>query len=451
MKKVFILLSFVMMIPVFILGADVTAEETPDEIKLADKAVTAKYNLTVVNSMLPRINELLVQFSNDTNTDLDKEAILIEINSLIEHINWIYDTSIYGDKLFSNQDYDNIAIGKNKISFNLSKLSSDFPEKVVGATEQVKNAISNLGKTINSDLNEVNTVIESLQKNNIFGHNHSDFAYEQAQTLIKYVQTEESNLSEVHSILQRQNELLVKLANTTFSEYDFEAIKKEYTALNDESKRLIDAYLEDKTYPLNNKETIIKGIDEEFIKFTNKELTIDNVTQLIDELKEMLILISLTRSNLGAIQNTAEHYYYEQDVRYLGKLTITKKLSNTKGDCYVGVFDEDNKLIQVFKVELKDGSETFNLYLPIFDDKVTYIIRETDKDGNDIEESNLLFDRKEIIFTPSNLHENITITEKLVENPEMGIGNILIIVAIGILTLVLVYFYFRRYNRFSDL
>lgn len=426
-------------------------EKTPDEIKLADKAATAKYNLSVMYTMLARVNELLIQLQNSTYNDFDKESILIEINSLIDHVNWIYDTTIFNDKLFSNQKYDNIVLGSNKVSLDLKKLNSSFPKKITGVSDEIQASILKQMEIITNDLNAVAPIIEVLEKNNIFGHNHSDFIYEQAQSLIKRVSDEEGQLNDVHGMLQRQKELLIRLANHSFESPDFESIKEEYAELNKEHQRIISSFLSDETWYLNNKETIIKKIDDLFVSFTNKELTTDNVNELNDEVDKMIRVISLQRTHLGSIQNTAEHYFQDKDIRFIGEITITKKISNNEGDCYVGVFDEKGNLIRILKVDLKDGSETFTIYLPIFDDKITYIIRETDKDGNEKKESNLLLDRTEIIFTANNLHENVVITDRVVENPETGVYSAIVIGMIGILTMLLVYFCFRRYNRFNRL
>ncbi len=426
-------------------------EEISDEIKFADKATTARYNLLVMNIMLARVNELLPRLSNSNDSDTDKESLLLEINSLIDHVNWIYDTNIFGDKLFSNQKNNSILVGFNEIILNLNPLNSTFPKKVEDGSKEVQESILKQMKIIADDLKIVATVIEELEKNNIFGHNHSDFIYEQAESLIKRVSDEEYQLSDVHEILQRQKELLVRLANHPFELNDFESIKKEYIQLNEEHQRIISSYLSDETWYLNNKETIINEIDDVFVGFTNKELTTDNINELNDELDKMITLISLHRAYLGAIHNTAECYSFDSDKRFIGNLTITKKTANNEDDCYIGIFDEKNNLINIFKVSLKYGSETFTINLPIFDDKIIYSIHETDEDGNELKESNLLLDRTEIIFTINRLHENVVITDRIVENPEMGVYSIFVIGMVIILTMILVYFYFRGYNRFSRL
>lgn len=418
-----------------------------NDIKFADKTLTAKYNLSVMSTMLARVNELLQKMLNDTNTDFDKKNALIEVNSLISHVNLIYNTDIFDDKLFSSQDYDCIMLDSNKVCLNLKTLDSTFPKNITDSSTEIINMILKQTEIVENDLNNVNSVANYLENNKIYGHNYSDFIYDQAQTLIKYVQEKEGLLTEVHSILQRQNELLTKLSNGTYESADFEAVRKEYIQLNEEHKRIVENLLSDKMFLLNNKETIVPKIDDSFINFINMDLSVDNVSQMIDNLKKMIVLVSTHRSILGAIQNTAEHYILSADTRFFGELTISKKNVNSDGVCFVGVFDENNNLINVFKTDLKTDNEVFTIYLPILDDTVTYSICETDEKGNKKSDSNLLLDKSEIVFSPDNLHEKLVITDKIYENPKTGIYGVLIVGIIYIIVVSVLYLSVKWNNK----
>lgn len=418
-----------------------------NDIKFADKTLTAKYNLSVMSTMLARVSELLQKMSNGTNTDFDKEATLIEVNSLINHINLIYNTNIFSDKLFSKQDYDCIMLDSNKVCLNLKSLESTFPKNITDGSTEVVNMVLKQIEIVENDLNNVNSVANYLENNKIYGHNYSDFIYDQAQTLINYVQEKEGLLTEVHSVLQRQNELLAKLLNGTYESADFEAVKKEYIQLNDEHKRIVTNLLSDKMFLLNNKETIVPRIDDSFINFINMDLSVDNASQMIDNLKNMIVLVSRNRSILGAIQNTAEHYILSADTRFFGELTISKKNVNSDGVCFVGVFDENNNLINVFKTDLKTDDEVFTIYLPILDDAVTYSICETDEKGNKKSNSNLLLDKSKIVFSPDNLHEKLVITDKIYENPKTGIYGVLIVGIIYIIVVSILYLSVKWNNK----
>lgn len=418
-----------------------------NDIKFADKTLTAKYNLSVMSTMLARVNELLQKMLNDTNTDFDKKNALIEVNSLISHVNLIYNTDIFDDKLFSSQDYDCIMLDSNKVCLNLKTLDSTFPKNITDSSTEIINMILKQTEIVENDLNNVNSVANYLENNKIYGHNYSDFIYDQAQTLIKYVQEKEGLLTEVHSILQRQNELLTKLSNGTYESADFEAVRKEYIQLNEEHKRIVENLLSDKMFLLNNKETIVPKIDDSFINFINMDLSVDNVSQMIDNVKSMLVLLSTHRSILGSIQNTAEHYILSADTRFFGELTISKKNVNSDGVCFVGVFDENNNLINVFKTDLKTDNEVFTIYLPILDDTVTYSICETDEKGNKKSDSNLLLDKSEIVFSPDNLHEKLVITDKIYENPKTGIYGVLIVGIIYIIVVSVLYLSVKWNNK----
>ncbi len=418
-----------------------------NDIKFADKTLTAKYNLSVMSTMLARVNELLQKMLNDTNTDFDKKNALIEVNSLISHVNLIYNTDIFDDKLFSSQDYDCIMLDSNKVCLNLKTLDSTFPKNITDSSTEIINMILKQTEIVENDLNNVNSVANYLENNKIYGHNYSDFIYDQAQTLIKYVQEKEGLLTEVHSILQRQNELLTKLSNGTYESADFEAVRKEYIQLNEEHKRIVENLLSDKMFLLNNKETIVPKIDDSFINFINMDLSVDNVSQMIDNVKSMLVLLSTHRPILGSIQNTAEHYILSADTRFFGELTISKKNVNSDGVCFVGVFDENNNLINVFKTDLKTDNEVFTIYLPILDDTVTYSICETDEKGNKKSDSNLLLDKSEIVFSPDNLHEKLVITDKIYENPKTGIYGVLIVGIIYIIVVSVLYLSVKWNNK----
>lgn len=418
-----------------------------NDIKFADKTLTAKYNLSVMSTMLARVSELLQKMLNDTNTDFDKKNALIEVNSLISHVNLIYNTDILDDKLFSSQDYDCIMLDSNKVCLNLKTLDSTFPKNITDSSTEIINMILKQTEIVENDLNNVNSVANYLENNKIYGHNYSDFIYDQAQTLIKYVQEKEGLLTEVHSILQRQNELLTKLSNGTYESADFEAVRKEYIQLNEEHKRIVENLLSDKMFLLNNKETIVPKIDDSFINFINMDLSVDNVSQMIDNVKSMLVLLSTHRSILGSIQNTAEHYILSADTRFFGELTISKKNVNSDGVCFVGVFDENNNLINVFKTDLKTDNEVFTIYLPILDDTVTYSICETDEKGNKKSDSNLLLDKSEIVFSPDNLHEKLVITDKIYENPKTGIYGVLIVGIIYIIVVSVLYLSVKWNNK----
>ena len=149
-----------------------------------------------------------------------------------------------------------------------------------------------------------------------------DRASTNAQDGVSAVQTAEGALSEVHSMLQRMNELAVQAANGTNSSKDIEAISNEVTALKEEMDRIAD------TTDFNGKKMLAgSGVDifvgyttatQNSISIEGKDLkdkvsTIGAFTTSSDA-KDMLANISTAieeissmRSDFGAVQNRLEH------------------------------------------------------------------------------------------------------------------------------------------------
>ena len=154
-----------------------------------------------------------------------------------------------------------------------------------------------------------------------------------AQDGISCVQTAEGALTEVHSMLQRMNELAVKAANGTNTSADRLAIQKEVSALSSEISRVAQSTqfntlnllngsfsggktLQVGTANVSQQRITIKisamdastlgvkagdatkGVD--LTTQTNAQTSISHITQAIAK-------VSAQRSDLGAVQNRLEH------------------------------------------------------------------------------------------------------------------------------------------------
>ena len=170
--------------------------------------------------------------------------------------------------------------------------------------------------------------------------NGLDRASTNAQDGISAVQTAEGALTEVHSMLQRMNELAVQSANGTNSADDRKAIQDEITQLVDEIDRVSETTKFNETYLLNNnKGAGVKGetgtldfslhvgadatsnnrITVKITAMTAKSIGVDglrNADKLINEgkataaintISEAIKKVSAQRSALGAVQNRLEH------------------------------------------------------------------------------------------------------------------------------------------------
>ncbi len=150
-----------------------------------------------------------------------------------------------------------------------------------------------------------------------------DRASTNAQDGVSAVQTAEGALTEVHSMLQRINELAVQGANGTNSTKDFEAINSEVQALKTEISRI------GSTTDFNGKKLLKGSKVNIFVGYnsgTMNRITISgtklssNVASLIVSVTstksaETLITkvtsaiqrVSTARSKFGAVQNRLEH------------------------------------------------------------------------------------------------------------------------------------------------
>ena len=151
-----------------------------------------------------------------------------------------------------------------------------------------------------------------------------DKASTNAQDGISAIQTAEGALNEVHSILQRMNELSTQAANDTNTDTDRTAIADEISALSDEIDRiqtttqfntmnLLDGTFKDKKLQVGalKDQTIDINIDD----MSAVTLGVDaldvtdntNAGTSMEAVQDAIETVSTQRSKLGAIQNRLEH------------------------------------------------------------------------------------------------------------------------------------------------
>ena len=146
-----------------------------------------------------------------------------------------------------------------------------------------------------------------------------------AQDGVSCVQTAEGALSEVHSMLQRMNELAVKAANGTNTSADRLAIQKEVSALTTEISRVAEStefntlnllkgsFNYDVQVGAANKAA--QRINIKIDKMNASGLgvgninvgTLDGARSAISAITQAIAKVSAQRSDLGAIQNRLEH------------------------------------------------------------------------------------------------------------------------------------------------
>jgi flagellin len=148
-----------------------------------------------------------------------------------------------------------------------------------------------------------------------------------AQDGVSCVQTAEGALAEVHSMLQRMNELAVKAANGTNTSADRLAIQKEVSALTSEITRVAQSTQFNTLNLLNGsfsagkklqvgtanvdaqRITIkISAMDASTLNVKTVDLSTESGAQkAITAITQAIARVSAQRSDLGAVQNRLEH------------------------------------------------------------------------------------------------------------------------------------------------
>ncbi len=126
---------------------------------------------------------------------------------------------------------------------------------------------------------------------------------------IYYIQLMEEQLSEMHSILQRENELAVMSSNGTNTDSDRESIKKEMLEHISEIEKLynyeyLNAYILHENNSLTGK-YVVRNVSTSGLKLD--QLTYSDYKKDIDIIHEAIRTINYFRSYLGAEQNAYEH------------------------------------------------------------------------------------------------------------------------------------------------
>ncbi len=149
-----------------------------------------------------------------------------------------------------------------------------------------------------------------------------DRASTNAQDGVSAVQTAEGALTEVHSMLQRINELAVQGANGTNSTKDFEAINSEVQALKTEISRIgtttdfngkkmlngssvsiFVGYNAGSANRIKISGTQLSGVANKISAVNDK----DSAGTLITNVTSAIQMVSTARSKFGAVQNRLEH------------------------------------------------------------------------------------------------------------------------------------------------
>ena len=201
-----------------------------------------------------------------------------------------------------------------------------------------------------------------------------------AQDGVSCVQTAEGALSEVHSMLQRMNELAVKAANGTNTSADRKAIQFEVSALICEIDRVKQSTqfntlnLLDGTFATSKNITVQVGaadkneqrIQIKIASISTGKLGIKNVKvdtlegarSAISMVTQAIAKVSSIRSGLGAIQNRLEHTIQNLDNVVENTTAAESQIRDTDMAATMVEYTKNNILLQAGQAMLAQANQS---------------------------------------------------------------------------------------------
>ena len=195
-----------------------------------------------------------------------------------------------------------------------------------------------------------------------------------AQDGISLIQTAEGALNEVHSMLQRMNELATQAANDTNASVDRTAIESEMTALVTEINRigtdtefnnmkLFDGNF-DKNLQVGAKAGQVIGVAID--KISSDELGLDALDvsdnakagEAMTAIQAAIETVSAQRSGLGAIQNRLEHTIDNLDNVVENTTAAESRIRDTDMAEEMVEFSKNNILAQAGQAMLAQANQT---------------------------------------------------------------------------------------------
>ena len=201
-----------------------------------------------------------------------------------------------------------------------------------------------------------------------------------AQDGVSCVQTAEGALTEVHSMLQRMNELAVKAANGTNTSADRKAIQFEVSALICEIDRVRQSTqfntlnLLDGTFATAKNITVQVGaankaeqrIQIKIASISTGKLgiknvnvgTLDGARSAISAVTQAIAKISSIRSGLGAIQNRLEHTIANLDNVVENTTAAESQIRDTDMAATMVEYTKNNILLQAGQAMLAQANQS---------------------------------------------------------------------------------------------
>lgn len=281
-------------------GLDKASDNAQDGISLIQ---TAEGALGEAHSILQRMNELAVQGANDTNEDIDRDAINEELDALTAELDRIASTTQFNKQnlLDGNFTSRNLQVGANsdqKISISISAMNSKALglHNISGTTTQAQSGQKVTGFSFGK---YSTTTIDSTVS---FG--------KQASNAIASLKAIVSNTADSTGYVQQ-------LDLETGSAYYINATGSKFTAASLAMKQDVSVMKAE----ISNAITANKATYADTVNVTGTEPTVGQATVLnepnvdsyananatIDAVQKAINLVSSQRSALGALQNRLEH------------------------------------------------------------------------------------------------------------------------------------------------
>ena len=137
-------------------GLNKASSNAQDGISLVQ---TAEGALNEAHSILQRMNELATQAANDTNTDVDRDAIQAEINALVSELNRIASTTQFNtmnllDGEFANKNLQVGSLENQLIGITIATMSGN----ALSVTSLEVDTFTNAGKA----MTKIQTAIDTI-------------------------------------------------------------------------------------------------------------------------------------------------------------------------------------------------------------------------------------------------------------------------------------------------
>ena len=202
-----------------------------------------------------------------------------------------------------------------------------------------------------------------------------DKASSNAQDGISAVQTAEGALNEVHSILQRMNELATQAANDTNTSTDRSAIAAEISQLTSEVDRiqsttqfntmnLLDGSFKDKNLQVGalegqNIQISIDDMSANSLGLTSLDVdTNENAGKTMTKVQSAIDQVSTQRSALGAIQNRLEHTIANLDTTSENTSSAESRIRDTDMAEEMVTYSKNNILAQAGQSMLAQANQS---------------------------------------------------------------------------------------------